>query len=292
MKFAFIREKKVAFPVATMCRVLGVSTSGYYDWVKTPESKRTKQDAELAAKIAQTHERSHGRYGSPRVHAELRANGVRVGRKRVARIMRTEGLAARRKRRFRKTTDSRHDDPIAPNLLERDFSTDAPDRVWVTDVTCIWTVQGWLFLAAILDLFSRRVVGWATSATNDTELALAALQSAVLRRGPSPGLIHHSDRGSPYASGDYRRQLLRLGILASMSRKGDCWDNAVAESFFSSIKNELVDDANYESHAVARASIADYIESFYNPVRRHSYLSYNSPIEFELKSKVAAFAAA
>jgi putative transposase len=291
MKFAFIHEKKVAFPVATMCRVLGVSTSGFYDWLKAPEPTRTKQDAALAARIAQTHERSRGRYGSPRVHAELRAEGVRVGRKRVARIMRSEGLAARRKRRYSRTTDSKHNDPIAPNLLERDFHAEAPDRVWVTDVTCIWTAQGWLFLAAMLDLFSRRVVGWATSVNNNTELALAALQHAIKGRQPPPGLVHHSDRGSPYASGDYRRQLLRLGIVASMSRKGDCWDNSVAESFFSSLKNELVDDDNYESRAQATASIAEYIEGFYNTVRRHSYLGYNSPIEFELKSKVAALAA-
>jgi putative transposase len=190
---------------------------------------RTKQDAVLAAKIAQTHERSRGRYGSPRVHAELRAEGVRVGRKRVARIMRSEGIAARRKRRHSRTTDSKHSDPIAPNLLDRDFHAEAPNRVWVTDVTCVWTAQGWLFLAAMLDLFSRRVVGWATSPTNNTELALAALHNATKSRQPPPGLVHHSDRGSPYASGDYRRQLLRLGIVASMSRKGDCWDNAVAD---------------------------------------------------------------
>lgn len=196
MKFAFIREKKVAFPVATMCRVLEVSTSGFYDWLKTPESARTKQDVVLAARIADTHERSRGRYGSPRVHAELRAGGVRVGRKRVARIMRAEGLAARRKRRFRQTTDSTHSHPIAPNLLERDFHADAPNRVWVTDVTCVWTAQGWLFLAAMLDLFSRRVVGWATSASNDTELAISARQQAVKSRQPPPGLVHHSDRGS------------------------------------------------------------------------------------------------
>lgn len=197
MKFAFIREKQVAFPVATMCRVLGVSTSGYYDWLKAPESTRAKQDAALAAKIAQTHERSRKRYGSPRVHAELRAEGVRVGRKRVARFMRSKGLAARRKRRYSRTTDSKHNDPIAPNLLERDFHAEAPDRVWMTDVTCIWTAQGWLFLAAMLDLFSRRVVGWATSATNNTELALAALHNATQSRQPPPGLVHHSDRGSP-----------------------------------------------------------------------------------------------
>ena len=291
MKYAFIREKQVAFPVATMCRVLGVSTSGFYAWRKAPQSARAKSDAALAGRVAAAHLKSRGRYGSPRVHAELRADGIRVGQKRVARIMRTEGLVARRKRRFRRTTDSNHSDPIAPNLVQRDFHADAPNETWVTDVTCIWTLQGWLFLAVMLDLFSRRVVGWATSATNDRELALAALRQAVARRKPRPGLVHHSDRGSPYASDDYRRELRRLGIIASMSRKGDCWDNSVAESFFSSIKTELVDDTLYDSHAQATESIAEYIESFYNPVRRHSYLSYASPIEFELKKQLAAFAA-
>jgi putative transposase len=291
VKYAFIQAKKVAYPVAMMCRVLGVSTSGFYAWQKAPESARTKSDAVLARRISATHLKSRRRYGSPRVHAELRAEGVRVGQKRVARIMRTEGLVARRRRRSRRTTDSNHSDPIAPNLVQRDFHADAPDETWVTDVTCIWTLQGWLFLAVMLDLFSRRVVGWATSATNDRELALAALRQAVARRRPQPGLVHHSDRGSPYASDDYRRELRRYGITASMSRKGDCWDNSVAESFFSSLKTELVDDSLYESHAQATRSIGEYIDAFYNPVRRHSYLSYASPIEFELKKRLAGFAA-
>ena len=227
MKYTFIREKQVAFPVARTCRVLGVSTSGYYGWLKAPESTRTKQDTKLAAKILDTHARSRGRYGSPSVHAELRAGGVRVGRKRVARIMRAEGLAARRKRRFRRTTDSRHGDP---NLVGRDFHANAPGQTWVIDVTCVWPAQGWLSLAAILNLFSRRVVGSATSANNGRELALRALGVAVKRRRPVPGLVHHSDRGSPYASDDYRRELQRLGIVPGMSRKGDCWDNAVARA--------------------------------------------------------------
>ena len=291
MKYAFIREKSVAFPVVAMCRVLGVSTSGFYAWQKAPTSARMQRDAALAQHVAAVHQKSRGRYGSPRVHAELRAEGIRVGQKRVARLMRSEGLAARRRRNFRRTTDSKHSHPVAPNVVQRNFRTDAPNQTWVTDVTCIWTSQGWLFLAAMLDLFSRRVVGWATSATNDRELALTALRRAVKQRKPQPGMVHHSDRGSPYASDDYRRELRRHGIVASMSRKGDCWDNSVAESFFSTLKTELVEDQVYDSHAQADDAIGDYIEGFYNTVRRHSFLSYTSPIEFELKTQLAAFAA-
>ena len=291
MKFAFILTRMVAFPVALLCRALGVSTSGFYAWCKRPAPERTKSDARLALDVTAVHRRSRGRYGSPRVHAELRARGVRVGRKRVARLMRENGLFARRRRRYRATTDSRHAQPIAPNVLERNFTASAPNEVWVTDVTYVWTHEGWLYLAAIIDLFARRVVGWATSDTNDTNLALCALAMASTRRKPARGLVHHSDRGSPYASEEYRRALSRLGIIASMSRKGDCWDNAVAESFFATIKAELIDDEDYATHADALISIGDYIERFYNIERRHSHLNYVSPIEFELRSKVASLAA-
>ena len=291
MKFAFILARVVAFPIALMCRVLGVSVSGFYAWRKRPEAERAKVDARLAVEVAASHKRSRGRYGSPRVHADLRARGVRVGRKRVERLMREQGLQARRRRRFKKTTDSAHAQPIAPNVLERDFETSAPNEVWVTDVTYVWTDKGWLYLAAIIDLFARRVVGGATSESNDTTLALAALSMASSRRKPPRGLVHHSDRGSPYASDDYRRALTQLGIVASMSRNGDCWDNAVAESFFATLKVELVYDADYATRAVAAASIGDYIESFYNRERRHSHLGYVSPIEFELRSEVASLAA-
>jgi transposase InsO family protein len=291
VKYALIREKQVAFPVATMCRVLGVSTSGFYGWLKAPQSARAKQDADLAVRIRAAHQKSRRRYGSPRVHAELRAAGTRVSRKRVARIMRASGLMARAKRRWRRTTDSNHDDPIAPNLVQREFRTEAANETWVTDVTCIWTAQGWLFLSALLDLYSRRVVGWATSANNDRALALVALRQAVRKRKPRRGLVHHSDRGSPYASEDYRRELHRHGIRASMSRRGDCWDNSVAESFFSTLKTELTEGVQYETHAEADAAIGEYIDNFYNSVRRHSYLGYRSPIEFELKKQVAGSAA-
>ncbi len=284
MKFAFI-DQSVAFPVDTMCRMLGVTRSGFYAWRKRPRPARAKADAQLAVTVAAVHQRSRKTYGSPRVHEELKAQGLRVGRKRVERLMRENGLQARRKRRFKRTTDSRHDGPIAPNLLARDFTETEPNRSWVTDVTAIATDQGWLYLAVMLDLFSRRVVGWATSSNNDTALALAALSIALQARRPPAGLLHHSDRGSPYASADYRAKLRAHGARRSMSRKGDCWDNAVAESFFASLRAELVDYEHYATHYEARLSIGEYIDEFYNAQRRHSHVGYLSPIEFELRSK-------
>jgi putative transposase len=291
VKFAFIEVSQVAFPIGLMCEVLGVSRSGYYAWRKCPTSARAKSDAQLAVEIAGTHKRSRSTYGSPRVHAELRARGVRVGKKRVERLMRQNGIQARRKRRFRRTTDSNHANPVAPNVVERQFESEAPNEVWVTDVTYVWTDEGWLYLAIMLDLFARRVVGWAASATNDTALALETLGHAMHLRHPAPGLIHHSDRGSPYASSDYRDALDAHGIVASMSRTGDCWDNAVAESFFATIKAELIELARYSTRADAIASIGEYIDDFYNPQRRHSFLGYVSPIEFELRAQVIKLAA-
>jgi putative transposase len=284
VKFAFIAQE-VAFPVGTMCRVLGVTRSGFYAWKKRPKPARVKADAQLAVTIAAVHQRSRKVYGSPRVHEELKARGVRVGRKRVARLMREKGLEGRRKRRFKRTTDSKHNEPIAPNLLARDFTETEPNRAWVTDVTAIATGEGWLYLAVMLDLFSRRVVGWATSSCNDTVLALEALQAALKARKPPPGLLHHSDRGSPYASADYRAKLRANCVRRSMSRKGDCWDNAVAESFFATLRAELVDHEHYVARYEAKLSIGDYIDNFYNVERRHSYLGYLNPIEFELRSK-------
>ena len=291
MKFAFILTQAVAFPVAAMCRVLGVSTSGFYDWKALPEATRKDRHAVLRVKVRTAFETNRHRYGSPRVHAELQAEGVAVSEKTVAKIMREDGLVARAKKRFRATTDSKHGDPIAPNLVERNFVTDEKNDTWVTDVTCIWTRSGWLFLAVMLDLFSRRVVGWATSATNDRFLALDALRDAITTRRPLAGAVHHSDRGSPYASDDYRAELVRFGMIASMSRKGDCWDNAVAESFFSTLKTELVGEHIYTSHDAAVIAIRDYIDTFYNTRRRHSHLGYVSPIEFELMHQIQAQAA-
>jgi putative transposase len=286
VKFGFVSEEKVAFPIVVLCRVLGVSPSGYYASQARPVSPHARRDGELAEQIATSHRASKRRYGSPRVYADLKADGVRVGRKRVARLMREKRLVALCRRRYRTTTDSKHSFPIAPNLLERDFTAHGPDESWVTDITFIWTRQGWLYLAAILDVFSRRVVGWATGQHVDRHLALAALDMALAKRCPGRGLVHHSDRGSTYASRDYRRALRSRGIRCSMSRKGDCWDNAVAESFFATLKREMEEIDNLESWAAANLSIGEYIDGFYNPRRRHSALNYSSPIEFELMHSV------
>ncbi len=291
MKFAFISEEKVAFPLVVLCRVLAVSVSGYYASVHRPVSARLRRDGELAAKVAAAHAASKKRYGSPRVHAELKAAGEKVGRKRVARLMRENRLAARNRRRFRNTTDSKHKFPVAPNVLQRNFTATAPDQAWVTDITFLWTKEGWLYLAAILDLFSRRVVGWATSENVDRHLALAALDVALARRRPRRGMLHHSDRGSTYASDDYQKALRTRGFRCSMSRKGDCWDNAVAESFFATLKREMDNADALESRAVAALAVSEYIDGFYNISRRHSVIGYNSPIEFELLHSVAKQAA-
>jgi putative transposase len=286
VKFAFISEERVAFPVAVMCRLLVVSPSGYYASQGRPISAHARRDQELSERVSAVHLGSRRRYGSPRVHAELQATGERVGRKRVARLMRDNDLAARTWRRFRKTTDSKHSFPIAPNVLERDFTAAGPNEAWVTDITFLWTTQGWLYLAVILDLFSRRVVGWATSRNVDRHLALAALDMALTHRRPTAGLVHHSDRGSTYASADYRKALDARGIECSMSRQGDCWDNAVAESFFASMKREMENIDDLESWAGAALSIGEYIDDFYNFQRRHSTIGYNSPVEFELMHSV------
>jgi len=291
MRFAFIAEKRVAHPVAVLCRVLCVSRSGFYDYLDEPETERDRRDAVLAAKTRAVFAEHEGRYGSPRVCRELRERGDVVSEKKVAQVMRENGLVARRKKKFRATTDSKHTDPIAPNLLARNFSATGPNEVWATDVTAVWTLTGWLFLAAILDLYSRRVVGWATSTSNDTALALDALHAAFAARRPPPGLVHHSDRGSPYASADYRRALERAGAVASMSRKGDCWDNAVAESFFATLKTEAFGALVPEDHDAAIRAVGQYIDDYYNPKRRHSFIDYECPIGFELKSQLAAMAA-
>ncbi len=292
MKFAFIASKEVAFPVFAMCKVLGVTRSGFYAWKKRPRSVRAQADAHLAVAIAATHEKSRKRYGSPRIHRALRKKGVCVGAKRIARLMRERGIVARQKRRFRRTTESGHSNPIAPNVLARDFEPAAPNQAWAGDVTYIATGEGWSYLAVLLDLFSRRVVGWAMSTTNDTALALAALNHATsTRRAVPAGLVHHTDRGSPYASDDYRKALAEHGMTPSMSRTGDCWDNAVAESFFATLRAELVDHDIYPSALDAQRAIGDYIENFYNAERLHSHLDYVSPIEFELKYQLAAIAA-
>lgn len=292
MKFELVDAEKALFPIEVLCEVMGVSRSGYYAWKARPPSDRSKEDAQLAVEIAATHKKSKERYGSPRVHRALRKKGVRVGKKRVERLMRQEGIVGRQKRRFRKTTDSNHPNPIAPNLVARDFKAPGPNQVWAGDVTYVATDEGWLYLAVLLDLYSRRVVGWAMSATNDTALALAALGRAVRGRGGVPtGLVHHTDRGSPYASEDYSAALAKYGMVASMSRKGDCWDNAPSESFFATARAELIDHEHFRTHLRAEIVIGDFIENFYNVERLHSYLDYVSPIEFELKAQLTKNAA-
>jgi transposase InsO family protein len=283
MRFAFVLAEKAVWPVKVMCEVLEVSRSGYYAWQGRPASARDQEDDELVDAIKAAHTAGRGNYGSPRIHRALRKNGTRVGKKRVARLMRREGIVAKRRKKFRITTDSKHPDPIAPNILNREFDIAQPNAAWVTDVTYVWTHQGWLYLAAILDLCSRRVVGWATSANNDRELALEALGRARTSRRPHPGLLHHSDRGSVYASLDYRTALSNCAMTPSMSRKGDCWDNAVAESFFATIKGEMLDHQTFETRAETTAAIADYVDAFYNVHRLHSSIGYVSPIEFEMR---------
>ena len=279
MRFAFIAEE-VGRPVLLWCRVLGVSRAGYYAWRARGESRHARDDRRLAVLVREAHERSRRSYGSPRVHAELVARDEHVSRKRVIRLMQQEGLKARVRRRYKCTTMSDHDQPIAPNLLDRRFGADTANQRWVGDTTELRIGEsGRLFLAAVLDLFSRFVVGWALSAVNDRHLVLKALEMAIRRRCPDAGLLHHSDRGSPYASEAYQKVLEAYGITCSMSRRGNCIDNAAMESWFSTFKSELGE--RFESYAQAKAKTFDYVEVFYNQQRRHSALGYLSPADFE-----------
>jgi putative transposase len=280
--FRLIHAERAQFPVAVSCRILGVSRSGYYRWLGAKPSDQVQSDARLSAEVREIYREHAGRYGSPRVQRELAARGRRVSRKRVARLMRQHGLRGRVPRRFRRTTDSRHGYRIAPNLLARDFSAASPNSKWVGDITYVPTTDGWLYLAVLIDLFSRRVVGWAMSDHIDTELALKALQMAASQRQPPPGLIHHTDRDCRYASAEYQLALRRLGMVTSMSRKADCWDNSVAESFFATLEKELLSSAPLSSRAHTRRLVADYIDRYYNSIRRHSTVGLVSPLEREL----------
>jgi transposase InsO family protein len=281
VKFAFIAAEKATYPVTVLCRMLEVSRAGFYAAQGRTPSARARADTKLGVEIAAIHAESRQCYGSPRVQAELRARGHGPSRKRVARLMRQQGLAARRRRRFRVTTDSNHARPVATNVVARQFTTAAPNATWVTDITYIWTGEGWVYLAVILDLFSRLVVGWALSARITQDLALEALGMALARRRPPQGLVHHSDRGSQYASAAYQARLAQHGIQGSMSRRGNCWDNAVAESFFATLKVELVHGVTWATRVGAHADLFDYLEIFYNAQRRHSSLGYLSPLAFE-----------
>ena len=285
MRFRFIEDRRADYPVTVLCDVLGVSPAGYYAWRLRPESRRSAANREIVDDIKQVHRDTSGRYGSPRIHAELKAQGRGVSRGRIERLMRHHGIRAimARPRRVR-TTDSRHDHPIAPNLLNRNFSAAAPNLVWLTDITYVETAQGWLYLAAVMDLYSRRIVGWAMDDHLRTELPLAALNMAISTRRPGPNLIHHSDRGAQYASADYRTALQSASMRASMSRRADCYDNAPMESFFHTLKTEQVYHQQYETRDQAKSDIFAYIEGFYNRTRRHSSIGYKTPIEIELKA--------
>jgi putative transposase len=285
MRFRFIEDRRADYPVTIMCGVLGVSPAGYYAWRSRPESRRSAANRDLVNDIKRVHRDTHGRYGSPRIHIELKAQGRGVSRGRIERLMRHHGIRAimARPRRVR-TTDSRHDLPIAPNLLDRNFIAAAPNRIWLADITYIETDQGWLYLAAVMDLYSRRIVGWAMRDHLRAELPLAALTMAISAQRPGAGLIHHSDRGVQYASADYRKLMHSAGFQASMSRKADCYDNAPMESFFHTLKTELVHHRQYATREQAKRDIFTYIEGFYNRTRRHSAIGYISPIEMELKA--------
>lgn len=287
MKFRFVHEHRETFRVGVMCEVLKVSRSGYYAWRGRPHSDRERANRALRATIERIHAESRGTYGSPRVHAALRREGFACGRHRVARLMRDEGIRSKTKRRFRSIATKRSEMPSAPNLLARSFSAPARDRAWAADITIVRTGEGWLHLAVVLDLFSRKVVGWAMSDRVHQTLALEALAMAIARRRPRPGLVHHSDRGGQYASAAYQDRLDRHGIVSSMSRPANCLDNAVAESFFHTLKTELVYHEHYRTREAARLAIFEWIEGFYNRTRLHSTLGYRPPEEYETIPSVA-----
>lgn len=269
------------FSVEELCQVLKVSRSGYYSWKHREPSKRSRREEELKTRIVELHAQSDQTYGSPRIHDDLKDEGERVSRKRVARIMRENKLFSKHKRRFRVTTDSEHVLPVAENLLDRDFAAEGPNQKWVTDITFIPTGEGWLYLAVVLDIYSRRVVGWSMGKRLEKELVIRALLMALEQRCPAPGLLHHSDRGSQYASSDYQALLKAHALFASMSRRGNCWDNAVAESFFKTLKVERVYHRRYQTRAQAQEDLFQYIEVFYNRKRKHSAIGFQSPVDFE-----------
>jgi len=285
MRFRCIEDHRDTWPVQVLCDALEVSPSGYYAWRGRPESARAAANRALLADIRRVHEQHRRRYGAPRIHAALRAEGRSVSRGRIERLMRLHGIRAAKGRRFRVvTTDSNHALPVASNLLEQNFSATRPNQIWLADITYIPTDEGWLYLAVVLDLFSRKVVGWAMRDHLRQELTIAALTMAIQRQRPGRGLIHHSDRGSQYAAGDYRERLKANGIVASMSRKGNCWDNAPMESWFHTLKTELVHHTHYLGREAARRELFAYIEGYYNRQRLHSALGYLTPEQAELQA--------
>lgn len=281
MKYVFIKEHRGAWSVSMMAGVLAVSVSGFYDWLRRGQSQRAADDEKLTEKIVMLHCRIRGTYGSPRIHKDLKAAGHKVGRKRVARLMRSAGVRGKTKRRFKTTTTSRHQRPKAANLVEQNFDVATPNTLWASDITYVPTSEGWLYLAVTLDLFSRKVIGWAFSDRLTDDLTLSALTMATRQRPDTATLTHHSDGGSQYASRAFRAELKANHITQSMSGKGNCYDNAVVESFFATLKTEEVDGAQYETRQQAKTSIFSYLEGFYNAKRRHSSLGFLSPNDFE-----------
>lgn len=277
----FILAEKANYPLSLLCKVMCVTRSAWYAWQRRPPGQRQQRNIALGTAAVEIHCASRGTYGRPRLLLELKARGMSCGHERLRRLMKLKGLAGKQKRRFKATTNSRHSMPVAANLLARNFAPGAANRAWVADITYVWTLEGWLYLAAVLDLYSRRLVGWAMSERMTSNLVIKALQMAVDARSPLCGLIHHSDRGSQYASSDYQQLLARYGMVCSMSAKGDCFDNAVMESFFHTLKVELVHHKRYETRREACADIFEYIEVFYNRQRRHSFVDYATPAGYE-----------
>ena len=288
MRYQFVEEHRNDYPVTLLCRVMQVARSGYYAWRNEPLSLRKVADMVLLQHIRDIFEEGRQSYGSARIQGILADQGISCGRERVTRLMQAAGLKPKTRRPFRViTTDSKHQLPVAANQLDRDFTADGPNQKWVTDITYVATAEGWLYLAVVLDLYSRQIVGWAMSDSLQRQLVIDALQMAIVARRPAPGLLHHSDRSSQYASHDYQALLTRAQMVSSMSRKGDCYDNAVVQSFFGTLKTELIYQRQYATRAEARADIFEYIEVFYNRIRCHSALGYKSPVRFEALSLVA-----
>ena len=281
MKYRFISDHRERANVGLMCKVLNISRSGYYAWLKRPRSRRSKENRKLADHIRITHAKSRKIYGAPRIYRKLRENGISCSQNRVARIMKQEGIRGVVPRKFKATTDSKHNFPVAPNLLNRNFDVKEPHRVWLADITYISTGEGWLYLSAVMDLGSRRIIGWAMSDRMKRKLTLDALMMAICNHPQTNGIIHHSDRGSQYASEDYQKKLQSHGLVGSMSRKGNCWDNAPMESFFHTLKTEWVYGFKYRTRQEATSNIFDYIEIFYNRQRSHSKLGYITPCQYE-----------
>ena len=281
MKYRFVERYKKAWPVRLMCKVLRISASAYYAWRKRPEPAHKRENEALIPRVREIHVQMRESYGTRRMADELCKRGVDCGRDRARTLMRLADVRVRQKKKFRVTTDSNHNFPVAPNLLDRQFDVSEPNRVWVSDITYIWTVTGWLYLATVMDLFSRRIVGWSMDTSMSRKLVMDALLMAIWRRKAGKGLIHHSDRGSQYCSDDYQKLLKQHGMVCSMSRKGNCWDNAVMERFFHSLKSEQIYFTRYQTPEKAKKDIVDYIEMFYNSRRAHSYLGYLSPNEYE-----------